>query len=156
MCGGFKITDWKRNSDGPRSIEQVASLLEANDIIVPRDVRFVRYDELPHGVGASYLLTHLCSNNTQFDWNSLLNRYGEVPIKVAPSVLDSDEEIISVLSHELFELELLRGHLASNGTVSGSQINLLISTETTNKNFHCLASQHGDRAVLKFRQGHHD
>jgi len=158
MCGGPKVTDWKKNTSGCRSLEQAISLLEDNGIILPEDVEIVIYDdELPPDVLATYLLPSRCSKDTHYSWASLLlNRYGQVPIKVRPCVFESDEQIIAVVSHELHELASLREYFANNETVSATRILSLISTDTRIKNFHCLAWQHADQAVLEFRDRHHD
>lgn len=121
MCGGPKITDWKKNPHGCRSIEEAISLLVANDIILPDDVKLVLYEDLPPDVLAAYLLPYLCGKLTQFEWENLLTKDGKVIVKVRPSLLQSDEQIISVISHELFELDLLRRHLAENGRVPAVQ-----------------------------------
>ena len=154
MCGGPKINDWKKNPDGCRSIEEAISLLAANNINLPDDVKLVLYEDLPPDVPAAYLLSSRCGATTQIEWETLLTDEGKVTIKVDPSVFHSDEKIIAVISHELFELDLLRRHLAENGKVLATQINRLISTTTTTKNFHCLAWKHGDQAVLEFRRRH--
>src|SRR5690242_8658956 len=109
MCGGPKIRDWKTNTDGSRSIDEAIALLANNDIVIPKDVRFVLWDDLPADTPASYLLPQRCSANTLLRWDTLLlNKYGEVLIRIRPSVLESDEQIIAVISHELHELSLLR------------------------------------------------
>ncbi len=154
MCGGPKITDWRKNSDGARSIEEAISSLAENDIIMPVDVKLILYEDLAPDVLAAYLLSSRCGVETQFQWDTLLTDEGMVTIKVHPSVFQSDEKIIAVISHELFELDLLRQHLNENGRVPATQIGRLISTTTTTKNFHCLAWKHGDHAVLEFRRRH--
>ena len=156
MCGGYKITDWKKNSDGVRNLEQAISLLARNGITVPEDVRVAIYDELDPDVLASYLLPHESPADARYSWENLLNDFGQVPIKVRSTVFESDEQIIAVLGHELYELGLLRRHLEENETISAGQMSSLIATNTTSKNFHCLASQYGDRAVLKFRGQNRD
>lgn len=156
MCGGPKIRDWKTNTDGSRSIDEAIALLANNDIVIPEDVRFVLWDDLPADTPASYLLPQRCSANTLLRWDTLLlNKYGEVLIRIRPSVLESDEQIIAVISHELHELSLLRQYFDEHETVPATRIRSLIDYDNPGKNFHCLAWQRGDEAVLEFRRRHH-
>jgi hypothetical protein len=158
MCGGPTIRDWKTNTDGARSIEQAIALLANNNIVLPDDVRLVLYEDLPSDTPASYLLPQRCSADTVFSWDTLLldNKYGQVLIRVRPSMLESDEQIIAVISHELHELSLLRQYFTEHETVPAKRILSLIDYNNPSKNFHCLAWQHGDRAVLEFRRRYYD
>jgi hypothetical protein len=152
MCGDPKISDWKINVDGPRTIEEAILLLAENGINLPTDVKLVRYDDLPPNDLAAYLLPHLTLQNTRWAWCNLLNDFGEVTIKVSLSTLKSDEKIIAGISHELYELECLRKHFEENESISSRELYFLISTTNPSRNFHCMAWRHADRAVLEFRR----
>jgi hypothetical protein len=51
------------------------------------------------------------------DWTDLVHdRTGKVPFRFWPGILGSDEAIVAVFGHEMFELEMLRPLLEEGGT----------------------------------------
>jgi hypothetical protein len=51
-------------------------------------------------------------------WTDLVHdRTGKVPFRIWPGVLTSDEAIVAVMAHEVFELEMLRPILEEGATM---------------------------------------
>ena len=49
-------------------------------------------------------------------WSDLVHdKTGKVPFRIRPDILASDEAIVAVLAHEMYELEMLRPLLQQNG-----------------------------------------
>lgn len=82
--------------------------------------------------------------------SSLVSESGEqiVPVFVHPSVFESDEAIVQVLSHEIHEVEYFR-----NGPnfMSSTQYDAA-TTSLSGGNLHAEAVGVGDNMLLKFRQ----
>ena len=88
-----------------------------------------------------------------FSWDSLVNpRTEQVMIKLRPEVFESDEAIIGVLTHELFELNPLRKIFdESPAGISALRFANLVN-EGLPGNLHDQATAAANAAVMAFRQ----
>jgi hypothetical protein len=76
---------------------------------------------------------------------------GKIPFLVRPEILKSDEAIVGVFGHEMYELEALRGILRKGKTRIEHYINY---TRVDNPgNLHDKAWNHADELVERMRKG---
>lgn len=74
-----------------------------------------------------------------------------VMVKVRESVFESDEAILAVLSHELFEIEKLCAEFQAEPRMTGTKIDKLIGPDR-GVNFHSQAWDHADDMIRKMRE----
>jgi hypothetical protein len=80
----------------------------------------------------------------------MLNIDGKVPFLIRPDMLSSDEAIIAVIAHEMYELEALRPMLKGRGIPSTE---FMAHTSPTNPgNFHDEAWDVADVLIQRLRQ----
>ena len=139
---------WRPNEGGRAlSLEDAEELLDSFDVGVPDDVRIVITDfGIPVQACAAY--GGFVSTLT-YTWDSLLAK-DKVPVRVRPCVFRSDEAVLSVLSHELFEVGGLRARFAGNASLTGAAVMRLIHTDGSGP-LHNQARSHGDELVTKLR-----
>jgi hypothetical protein len=79
------------------------------------------------------------------------NDFGQVPVRLGPSVFQSDEAIVAVFAHEVHEITRLRELFqANNGGLPAGEIFNLISPEVS-KNLHEETVEIGERLVRAMR-----
>lgn len=139
---------WLPNDDGRvLTLQDAESLLESYGVEVPDDVRIAITDfGIPRLACAAY--GGFVSTDS-YTWASLLNR-DKVPVRIRPCVFRSDEAVLAVLAHELFEVTGLRARLAGNASLSGAEVMRLIHTDGSGI-LHNQAWSHGDKLVTKLR-----
>ncbi len=86
-------------------------------------------------------------------WNDHYNAFGKIPFRVHPEVLMSDEAIVAVFQHEMFELSELRRVFFSSDKrrMSATDYGLQVAPGYRN-NFHDQAWDAADAAVLRMRK----
>ena len=114
ISGQFPTREWRDNSDGrARTIEEALAIARVSGVHIPDDVAFF-VDELGE------VSSEVTARGPRVDklagqkiyWSDLVNdKTGKVPFRIWPGVLRSDEAIVAVISHELYELEKLRPFL---------------------------------------------
>ena len=84
-------------------------------------------------------------------WGDLVHdKTGKVPFRLWPGILSSDEAIVAVLAHEMFELEMLRPILREAATTIE---NFIAHTSPGNPgNFHDRAWDLADKIVERMRK----
>lgn len=107
---------WRENPAGQvRTIEESIAIARANGVDIPEDVSFW-IDELGE------LGPDQTARGPRVDkpdgsivyWSDLVHdRTGKVPFRVWDGILKSDEAIVAVFGHEMYELERLRPLLES-------------------------------------------
>ncbi|MCI0682453.1 MAG: hypothetical protein L0Y71_10130 [Gemmataceae bacterium] len=111
---------WKVNPQGhKRTIEEALEIARGFGVHVPPDVFFFEDEdnELPDdGTARGPKVTKPAGSAVY--WSDLLNsRTGKVPFRIRSEILNSDEAIVGVIAHEMYELEKLRGML-KKGTMT--------------------------------------
>jgi hypothetical protein len=118
ISGQFPRQEWRLNPDGQtRTIEEAVAIARRYGVQIPEDVAFF-VDEVGD----------LDANTTARGprvtkpagmivvWSDLVHdRTGKVPFRIRPDILRSDEAIVAVLAHEIYELEKLRPLLQQGG-----------------------------------------
>ena len=110
---------WKKNhSDEKRTIEQATEIAQKNGVRIPVDVLFFEDEEgdLPEYMTArGPKVTKPAGSNVH--WSDLVNLLtGKVPFRVRSEILKSDEAIVGVFGHEMYELDALRDLLKEGKT----------------------------------------
>jgi hypothetical protein len=98
---------WASNSDGPRSLAQALDLVKKYGVTIPDDVRFFATEDcIPADAHAAYHLVYEQSGQAVVSWQKFYNRNKCIPIRVRKSVFASDEAIVAIFAHELYETAL--------------------------------------------------
>jgi hypothetical protein len=85
-------------------------------------------------------------------WNQIYNKNGKIPIGINPEVLTSDEAIVAVFTHELHEVQELRGIFAGlqRGRMKGYDFDAHTAPNIKG-NLHDRAWELADQAVQRMR-----
>ena len=119
ISGQFPRQPWRPNLDGQtRTIEQAVEIAQRSGVQIPTDVDFfvdelgdldadttARGPQVTKPAGATVAWSDLVHDKT-----------GKVPFRIRPDILKSDEAIVAVFAHEMYELERLRPILQKGGT----------------------------------------
>src|SRR5438132_11466233 len=102
---------WQPNPGGQtRTVEEAKAIAKKHGVPIPEDVDFFE-DEL------NELHEQFIARGPRVDkpagsivyWEDLVHdRTGKVPFRLWPGILSSDDAIVAVIAHEMFELEMLR------------------------------------------------
>jgi len=84
-------------------------------------------------------------------WRDHYNRFGKIPISINPDVLRSDEAIVAVVAHEVFELEELRRMFRGQSQQMRGDDYLGHVKPGEHGNLHGKAWEVADEAVRKMR-----
>lgn len=103
--------EWRPNPDGQsRSIEEAREIARRWGVAIPEYVSFAidKYDWLDADTTAK-TTTFKEPAGTMIYWSMLFhNQTGKIPFLIRKNVLRSDEAIVAVIGHEMYELEELR------------------------------------------------
>jgi len=145
---------WRANAGGARTLDAAIAFARARGIDIPDDVRFF---VAPDGLLPTNAYAKYCEVNSHksYSWEDFLGRPDRdgnrrVPIKVHASVLESDEAIVAVLAHELFEIQALRELFDDQQGIEGITICRLICTGVKG-NLHDRAWDRADELVTALR-----
>ncbi|WP_437297542.1 hypothetical protein [Sorangium sp. So ce426] len=110
---------WAPNGNGPRSEAEAVELARRRGIVIPEDIAFhFRDDAVPQGAYAVY--NHFTSIR-RYRWSDFYAKE-RINVKVRRSVLESDEAIVAVIAHEMYELNALRELFEHRETIPGIEI----------------------------------
>jgi hypothetical protein len=137
-------------------LEEALEIARADGVDVADDefvVMLARAHQLPEDTYARYLapvpregLVPLSSMKTKDD-----KKFG---VLLSPSILESDDAIVAVLAHEVYEARALEAEfLASGGQLTGKRLHFLVNENTGV--LHCQAWDHADELVRR-RHGSRD
>ena len=152
IFGQFPTREWRENPDGvSRTIEEAILIARKYGVQIPDDVAFF-VDELGE------LNQNITARGPRVDklvgekvhWSDLVHdKTGKVPFRIWAGILKSDEAIVAVISHELYELEMLRPFL-QEGSLSIDDY--IAHTEPRRAgNDHDRAWDHADEMVDRMR-----
>ena len=148
-----KSKPWKVNDRGPRTVDEAIELAKHWGIEIPSDIAVV-VDEwefiVEPNVDARYFRWKGLPTAI-INWSELYASSGKIPVLLKPAVLWSDEAIVAVISHELYELNALR-HLfaASGGQMRAERLRDLIHVGIP-RNLHDQAWDVADQLVERMR-----
>ena len=120
IAGQGPKVEWKRNKRGAqRSIHDGVAIALRHGVQIPNDVIFVvaAAAELTgnlkclfaDGIMETARGPEVAEHSDGYVyWKDHYNRNGRIPFRIHPEVLTSDEAIVAVFQHEMFELAQLR------------------------------------------------
>jgi hypothetical protein len=116
IAGQFPRRQWRDNPDGQiRNIEEAVQIAKKNGVVIPDDIEF-------HVDESGELNNELTARGPRVDkpfgarvyWSDLVHdRTHKVPFRIWAGILKSDEAIVAVLAHEMYEIRALRSYLES-------------------------------------------
>lgn len=152
MLGHTPRIQWRPNADGSvRTINEAIDIAHENGVIIPEDVEFYMdewrsLDE--HTTARGPKITK--ASGEVVGWEDMLNRFGKVPFVIRHDIMESDEAIVAVFAHEMYELQQLRP-LLEKGRVTIEEFGA--HTSPTNPgNFHFEAWDRADNLVESMRR----
>lgn len=118
--GQFPNQEWRPNLGGQvRTIAEAVAIAQRHGVRIPDDVDFFvdEFDYLDANTTARGPRVRPRSPDSPVGWSDLIHDMtGKVPFLVRPDVLHSDEAIVAVFAHEMYELEMLRPILQEGRT----------------------------------------
>jgi hypothetical protein len=156
---------WKRNEGGlKRTIEEAVAIAKSHGVEIPEDVEF--FEAEPGQLKGSlkgYLTRQRfetargpemrSGSDGRIHWADHYNREGRIPFLVHPEILTSDEAIVAVFRHEMFELALIREVFTESADGSMNEADYRIQTAVGRPgNFHDLAWDEADKIVRSMRR----
>jgi hypothetical protein len=142
---------WKPNEHGAaRTIDEALQIARSHGVAIPDDVVFfVDEDGALDRETTARGPKVTKGQGEPVRWSDFLNRFGQVPFVIRPDVLESDEAIVAVIAHEMYELSCLRPMLV-RGTFPIEYF-LAETTPGNPGNLHDKAWDVADRLVAKMR-----
>jgi hypothetical protein len=135
-----------------RSISEARDLATRWGVVIPDYVDF-------HVAPPGYLDADTYAKTTtfrecegtiiQWDW-FFHEKTGKIPFLIREEVLKSDEGIVAVFGHEMYELEKLRVAFDSHAPIEYWEAE---TSPHNDGNFHCKAWDYADSLVEKMREG---
>jgi hypothetical protein len=149
---------WAANPTGPRqSIDEAIQVATQHGVQIPADVRFRLADATETAeLQAESKLARGSPLNERLDgrvyWQDLFHPHTRQTIFIVrPDVLERDEAIVAVFTHELFEFEALRQLFADEGgSMFAADFNDHTRSDLQN-NLHYQAWDAADAAVRRMR-----
>jgi hypothetical protein len=144
--------EWRPNpNEKPRTIEEACEIARHWGVVIPDYVSFAvdRYDWLDAETTAK-TTTFKEPPGTKLYWSSLFHpRTGKIPFLIRKDILQSDEAIVAVIGHEMFELEEMRKAFGEQGApIEHWEAEAHPNNEG---NFHWLAWDYADELVARMR-----
>ena len=143
--------EWKPNLDDQiRTIKEAVAIAKKWGVEIPHYVSFHR-KPMKHFDADTYArATELrFKDGVIIRWEYLFNsRTGKIPFHIREDILQSDEAIVALFGHEMFELELLRKEFDSNHPIEHWDA----ETDRDNEpSFHCEAWDYADKLIENMR-----
>jgi hypothetical protein len=166
MTGQGPKVKWRRNRVGTkRTIEEADAIARKHGVQIPDDVIFFEaesgvlegsWEDLftPRGMETARGPAMREYPDGYIYWDDHYNIAGKIPFLIHPDVLTSDEAIIAVFHHEMFELAELREGFFSGAKrrMDATDYGLQVAAGHRG-NFHDQAWEAADDAVLRMRKG---
>jgi hypothetical protein len=154
IAGQSPSVEWQENPSGEkRTIDEAIEIARKYGVRIPDDVDFFEDedDELQENMTARGPKVTKVAGSVVY-WSDLVNGLtGKVPFLVRPDILRSDEAIVAVFGHEMYELEALREILNEGMT----PIEYFIGHTSPGRrgNLHDQAWDYADDLVERMRKG---
>lgn len=144
--------EWRPNPDGKtRSIAEACEIARLWGIVIPDYVSFAvdKYGWLDANITAK-TTTFKEPAGTMIYWESLFHKQtGKIPFLIRKDILRSDEAIVAVIGHEMYELEEMRKAFAEEGAPIEHW--LAEAHPDREGNFHWQAWDYADELVARMR-----
>jgi hypothetical protein len=154
IAGQSPRMKWRDNSGGEaRTIEEAIEIARRHGVVIPDDVHFSidQLGDLGADVTARGPRVDKKAGAIVF-WSDLVHdKTGKVPFRIWPGILNSDEAIVAVFGHEMYELKQLRSILQHGKTTIDEFIGMTCFGNSGN--LHDEAWDYADRLVEKMREG---
>ena len=152
IAGAAPRFQWQPNPDGTiRTIEEACEIARRWGVEIPSYVQFWidEYDYLDENTTAK-TTTFREFEGTIIDWSWFFHKKtGKIPFLIRKDIMASDEAIVAVIGHEMFELEMLRSIFAEGAPVERWEA----ETSPNNPgNFHWQAWDYADELVARMRK----
>ncbi len=156
---------WKKNQSGlKRTIEEAVEIAKQNGVEIPEDVVFFEADlgELKGSLRGFFSGQRWetargpmapLHDDGRIYWEDHFNKDGRIPFQVHSDVLTSDEAIVAVFQHEMYELSLIREVFIElvGGSMDGSDYGIQTAAGRPG-NFHDQAWDEADKIVRQMRR----
>ena len=166
IAGQEPKVEWRRNSQRvKRTIRQAVVIAKKHGVAIPADVVFFQaepgdlegaWEDLFPDRGMETARGPVVFEHPDgyVYWQDHYNRFGKIPFLVHPDVLSSDEAIVAVFEHEMFELSRLREVFLSSAEcrMTATDYGLQVATNRPG-NFHDQAWEAADEIFLQMRRG---
>jgi hypothetical protein len=144
--------EWRPNQDGKtKSIEEACQLARHWGVVIPDYVSFAidKYGWLDANTTAK-TTTFKEPAGTMIYWSSLFHqRTGKIPFLIRQDIMRSDEAIVAVIGHEMYELEEMR---KAFGKMGAPIEHWQTAAHPDNEgNFHWRAWNYADELVARMR-----
>jgi hypothetical protein len=154
MAGQSPRMQWRANADGKtRTIDEAKEIARRHGVVIPEDVHIApdQIGDLGAEVTARGPRVDKLAGSIVY-WSDMVHdKTGKVPFRIRPDIFDSDEAIVAVFAHEMYELEQMRPLLLEGKTTIEE---FIAETCPGNPgNFHDEAWEVADRLVERMRQG---
>jgi hypothetical protein len=120
IAGAGPRFEWKPNPDGAtRTIEEACQIARRWGVEIPSYVEFWvdEYGYLDENTTAR-TTTFREFEGTIIDWSWFFHKKtGKIPFLIRKDILASDEAIVAVIGHEMFELQMLRSVFAEGAAI---------------------------------------
>ena len=154
MIGGqFPRMAWRKNPGGEtRSLEEAIDIARRHGVFIPEDVHF----SIDSSGDLGPRDTARGARVDKYEWEIVYwadlvhDRTGKVPFRIWSGSLDSDEAIVAVFGHEMYEIEELRPLLLEGKTTIDEFIGLTCPGNPGN--IHDEAWEVSDELVKKMRE----
>jgi hypothetical protein len=149
---------WRKRPTGPLTLKQALAFVRSRGVTVPRYLLWcvAEHEGLSlqecglAGADATYYRTDEQVTNADFriDWSDL-ERKGRIPVWIRAEVLESEDHVLYVFSHEIYEIkQLKRVFLQNKGSLSLRRLSYLIDPENDGA-IHADAVNYSDDLVEK-------
>jgi len=146
------VRSFADNANGAvRSVEEARAIARSHGVEIPSWIRIEVDPKIREGAAfAEYSLARNARETMILSWNELAP--AQVVVRVHPSVLRSDEKIVGVFQHEVWELTQLRARIDARGGLPATEIQRLVDPKAAT-NLHGQAWDISDLRVLLMRAG---
>jgi hypothetical protein len=165
IAGQWPTVEWSKNKDGTkRTIKETETIAKNHGVLIPNDVVFFEAERgelegnwqdlfTPRGMETARGPAMSQHADGYIYWNDHYNGFGKIPFLIHPEVLASDEAIVAVFRHEMFELAELREvfYASEKRRMKATDYGLQVAPGHRG-NFHDQAWNAADEAVLRMRK----
>jgi hypothetical protein len=151
IAGSAPRLEWRPNPDGAvRTIGEACAIARRWGVVIPEYVHFAvdEYGLLDAKTTARTTIFYEFEG-TIIDWSWFFHkRTGKIPFLIRRDIFASDEAIVAVIGHEMFELECLRSIFENGAPIEKWEA----ETSPNNPgNFHWQAWNYADELVSRMR-----
>ncbi len=152
IAGAAPSFAWRANPGGVvRTIDEACAIARRWGVEIPSFVQFSvdEYNYLDKETTAK-TTTFRELEGTIIDWSWFFHRKtGKIPFLIRQDIMASDEAIVAVIGHEMFELEMLRSTFSEGAPIEKWEA----ETSPNNRgNFHWQAWDYADGLVARMRE----